>query len=404
MKPTFFTLLFLFIFSSSYAQFTFEPGYFIDNQGTRTECLIKNMVWRNNPSQFEYKLDLTSDIKIASIATVQEFGINNSAKFVKTKVIIDSYHTKLDKESNATNVDYNEKTLFLNVLEEGDANLYDYRTKHYKRFFFKVGNNPIEQLVYKSFINSQDLKGTELEYVRKYKLQLYKNMASEEITIKEIDKVKFSEKSLRNIFSHYNLNKTGNSKNYFNTKKGNLTNLRARVGLGLANFSGEYSSGSQFEGIKNAISTRIGLEIEYISTHFDGLFSFTAEPTLLRSSNRSDMLLNRGPGKLTYNAFKLPLGIRYNYKLANGSRLYLTFINDLEISFGSKIEYESTPHPIEISDDRKDIFFSDFAVSIGHIKNELSFELRYHFNKFIGTVSGYSIKFNAIDLIFGYQF
>ena len=46
---------FLFYLTFSYSQITFEKGYFISNDGIKTECFIKNLDWRNNPTEFEYK-------------------------------------------------------------------------------------------------------------------------------------------------------------------------------------------------------------------------------------------------------------------------------------------------------------------------------------------------------------
>ena len=37
------------------AQTKFEKGYFVDNSGQRTEVLIKNLDWKNNPTEFEFK-------------------------------------------------------------------------------------------------------------------------------------------------------------------------------------------------------------------------------------------------------------------------------------------------------------------------------------------------------------
>lgn len=40
----------------SYAQIIFENGYFINELNQKVECFIKNIEWRNNPTEFEYKL------------------------------------------------------------------------------------------------------------------------------------------------------------------------------------------------------------------------------------------------------------------------------------------------------------------------------------------------------------
>lgn len=49
-------LFFMILSSQCFSQISFESGYFIDNSNQRINCWIKNVDWRNNPSQFNYKL------------------------------------------------------------------------------------------------------------------------------------------------------------------------------------------------------------------------------------------------------------------------------------------------------------------------------------------------------------
>jgi len=49
------TLIFTCIILKSQAQIKFESGYFIDKDGKRTDCLIQNRGWKNNPTEFHYK-------------------------------------------------------------------------------------------------------------------------------------------------------------------------------------------------------------------------------------------------------------------------------------------------------------------------------------------------------------
>lgn len=45
------------------AQSIFERGYFIDTTNHKIDCLIKNVGWKNNPSDFEYKLDENGTVR-----------------------------------------------------------------------------------------------------------------------------------------------------------------------------------------------------------------------------------------------------------------------------------------------------------------------------------------------------
>ena len=51
----------LLAFTASFSQITYQPGYFINNSGSKTECLIKNVAWKDNPVEFDYKLSEGAD-------------------------------------------------------------------------------------------------------------------------------------------------------------------------------------------------------------------------------------------------------------------------------------------------------------------------------------------------------
>ncbi|NQX83980.1 MAG: class I tRNA ligase family protein [Mycoplasmataceae bacterium] len=55
------------------AKIKFEQGYFINNQGVKIECLIKNTDWRNNPSNFLHKLSEKGDINFHPVRFETEF-------------------------------------------------------------------------------------------------------------------------------------------------------------------------------------------------------------------------------------------------------------------------------------------------------------------------------------------
>ena len=67
---------------NSYSQISFEKGYYIDNDNKKINCLIKNIDWMNNPTEFEYKLPENDNSKRITIRSVKEFGVYNSSKYI----------------------------------------------------------------------------------------------------------------------------------------------------------------------------------------------------------------------------------------------------------------------------------------------------------------------------------
>ena len=131
----------------SFAQIRFEEGYYIDNNGNRTECLIKNIDWRDNPTEFKFKLNDNAEVESKNIEEIKEFGIYEESRFIKAKVEIDhSSKERIDQMSKNKDPEFSSETLFLRVLVSGKANLYEYGQSDSKKYFFSVDEKEIKQL------------------------------------------------------------------------------------------------------------------------------------------------------------------------------------------------------------------------------------------------------------------
>lgn len=178
------------------SQTQFEEGYFIDNSGQRVECLIKNIDWFNNPSEFSYKISRDGNVKVADISSVKEFGIGSEIKFIRNKVKIDR-STSL---SEGRNPNLKEEQLFLKVLLEGKYSLYTYKHSAITRFFFgETGSESIDPLVYRKYRSGANQIG-ENKY---YQQQLFNKLKCTTIDLKKIEKVNYDRISLTNFFIKY---------------------------------------------------------------------------------------------------------------------------------------------------------------------------------------------------------
>jgi hypothetical protein len=196
----FLLIAFLFSYSFTNAQISFEKGYFISNNGTRIECFIKNLDWSNNPTDFRYKININDEYKTETIATVQEFGIENGSTYEKAKVKIDHSSNSLERITTSKNPIWQEDTVFLKVLTTGDATLYYYVNENFTRFFYKTKNQPIEQLVYKEYLALNENSGTQTTLENNYyKQQLSNNVKSENITDGEIKRLTYKKDSIDKI-------------------------------------------------------------------------------------------------------------------------------------------------------------------------------------------------------------
>ena len=97
------------------AQIEFEKGYYIDDSG-KHETLIKNIDWKNNPSEIEIKASENATSTFKSISEISEFGITNQAKYIKREVKIDYSSTNLSEISKQRNPEFETKTVLLLAL------------------------------------------------------------------------------------------------------------------------------------------------------------------------------------------------------------------------------------------------------------------------------------------------
>ncbi|MEM9548510.1 MAG: hypothetical protein AAGA77_21170, partial [Bacteroidota bacterium] len=83
MKHILTFLIISFLSSTAYAQSKFLAGHFINNDGTKTECLINDKDWRYNPTEIEYKITPDSEIQRIGIDQMSGFEIRGLAKYKK---------------------------------------------------------------------------------------------------------------------------------------------------------------------------------------------------------------------------------------------------------------------------------------------------------------------------------
>lgn len=96
-----------------YSQISYEKGYYIDNSGQKTECLIKNNDWLRDPTDFKYKLSESDDIKTNDLESVKEFGIYGITKYIRATVEMDISTENINDMDNDLNPKFQKNTAIL---------------------------------------------------------------------------------------------------------------------------------------------------------------------------------------------------------------------------------------------------------------------------------------------------
>jgi len=392
MKNIFLLGLILFSFKS-YSQISFEKGYFFNNDNKKIDCLIKNVGWLNNPTEFEYRITSSSDIKTAKVDAIKEFGVANLV-YKKFTLELSRFSDQLNKLTYQRNPEYTTESIFLKQLVKGDTNLYVYYDGNFTAYFFNRANETAEQLIFKKFLSSDFI----VQNNNFYKQQLLNNLKCESITYKAINKLKYSKNDLTNIFKAYNECKGFVYTEENKTEDNGSAKFKINAKAGISSNSFQLKSGDRVEfDFSTIIGFQFGAEAELIMPFNNNKWSILIAPTYNHfQSETTNSYYDDDRVTINYNTFELPLGIRHYLFLNERSKLFLglsyVLIFDLNSEITSRI--------------RRDLNFhkeTNIAFSLGYNFNNRYFvEARYDFER--GDLFPYSrfkSKFKTVSLLFG---
>lgn len=408
------TMLILFIGLNTIAQIKFEKGYFISNDGVKTEGFIKNSDWLDNPTYFIFKKDKNSSASTKSIVNIKEFGIYNESQYVRATVNIDKSSNNSNRLSKKRIAEYIEETLFLKVIVKGPANLYFYQTSKFDglRLFYNLENDSIiKQLEYKKYEIKVDGKkriGTNNNYQK----QLRDYISCGNL---KTNRVRYSRKSLIKYFLNYNkcvdINYTQNEhlsldKYLENTKlilnfkiklSANQTTLKANRLIGpqrVINFGAKTNPG-------------FGFETELVLPYNKNKWSLFIDPSYSKYSSSKEYVYNSVPGvgdqktiaNFNYDYIEIPIGLRHYFFLNKNSKIFVNLAYVMDFSSNTKLDNEYF-NLVDLEN-----FQADNTISYGlgySFKNKLSVEIRYSNKELFKNYRYWTSDYKNISFIFGY--
>jgi len=400
-------ILTLLLTINCYSQVAFENGYFIDPTNKKTDCLIENLDWKNTPLNFRYKLPGSDDIITADLKAIKEFAIHGQSKYIRTLVKIDRSSKFIEEMSTEKNPVYKEETLLLKVLIEGKASLYLYDEGSLTRFFYKINDTEIKQLVYKSYLVNENSSVAKNNYFRE---QLFIDLKCDNIFQREYENLNYDRRSLVKLFIKYNKCSDTNFTEFENKEKKDLFNLtvRPRLNSSLLSMS---SSNVDFYNVKfdSKSNIGVGLEAEFIFPFNRNKWALIVEPTYQYYKNEktketNSLLGGQVTAKVDYKSIELPIGLRHYIFLKNDSKIFINASYLVDFALNSKIElFRKDGSSINSLDIKSR---STLALGVGgKLHDKYSIELRYIIDRSI--VKDYIFvdsSFSTASLILGYSF
>lgn len=392
------------------AQISFEKGYFILNNGTKVDCFIKNSDWKNNPTDFKYKKQISdTEYQTETISNVQEFSMDNFTTFKKFKVKIDRSSDDLEKISQTGKPVWEDKTLFLRTLVQGEATLYSFTEDNLIRYFYETKNIPLEQLVHLKYIQLTDGKSSEnLEENNYFRQQLHNNVRSANTEDRDIEKLKYKKSDLIKYFIHYNNIETNTTttKELSKTTKGFIAfKITPEISL-ISLTMNDGDAPSQDVKMDGTTNFKIGLELEYVLPFNKNKWSLFLNPAYQKYSNTKTY---SKPGafanspqtvraaEIKYTSIQFPVGLRHYLFMNANSKIFINAAYSFDISGKASISFDNN-----VTNESKS--GSNFAFGIGYnFKNKYSAEVRMNTKKqLLGDYQSFSANYGAIDFVLGY--
>ncbi len=344
-------------------------------------------------------------MKVLDISQVKEFAIEQAARYVRRDVAIDRSSSRIVHLNSNKNPEFKDETLFLMVLVEGKANLYQYVDGNLIRYFFSTEDVQVEQLIYKKYLSSQ---GDALEN-NTYLQQLWVDVRCDELKEAQLQRTDYTQRDLVQHFTDFNLCNNGPSDNYVEQLRRKWFHMSLRPRINVNALSINYIPSDQLDmEFPSKIGFSAGLEFEFTLPFNKNKWAITVEPTYqyYKASISKDVNTVVG-GKLladmNYQSVELPLGLRYYMFLSEQSRIYINAAIIYDFEFDSDISLDRADGS-RLNTLNLDASYN-LAFGAGYAMKRISVELRAQSNRpLLALYNNYKSKYSTFTMILGYKF
>lgn len=394
MRRFSFFAVFVFLVSSGWAQIKFEPGYFIANDGQRTECEIRNVDWESNPTSFQYRIS-GGEAREGTLEGVREFGLTNGSLYVRFTVDMDRSSDIINNLSKERNPEFKSETLYLRRLVVGKAVLYEYFESGLRRYFYSMGDETPKQLVYKRYMQSDPEGRFETGYAASndlYKQQIFNDLKCASINDRMVTNLKYERAALMKMFLKYN-ECTGTAVAPVEAIKPESA-LHLTLRPGLFNNGMYIDNGTSRTELNKALAFRFGVELEMVLPFNKGLWSTTFEPVFQTYSSES----STGTITVDYKSIDLSVSLRRYLFIKDNGSLYLNFGAAYGLPLGGKGAVKIGGSSLDISSG------INLMAGLGYRTGKFSAEFNYAFSRgLLGNYAFYGSGYGGPGLILGYQ-
>jgi len=304
-------------------QIRYEKGYFIDNSGSKTECLIRNPGWEHNPVKFEYMLDESGQKDSRSIENTREFGIYEDAVYVRENVAMERSTSQLRNLPVSPKYKLENERHFLRILVSGKSSLYSYGESGLVKFFFTNKDGKIEQLIYIPYLNS----GTsQIRHLNQFHSQILTLENCPGVNLTTISTLKYKEDELKEFFAKMSDCK-GEKQTVSKVRKGKFQ-LKPMIGIGFfkletPQLNSAYDKSAEF----SKVGFTYGVEAEFILPSNRNKLAILLDVNYNTFKDGKDLPDGASITDLRqdfkFASLHVPFGVRYYMYLSDKTKLFV---------------------------------------------------------------------------------
>jgi hypothetical protein len=291
---------------------------------------------------------------------------------------------------------FQEETVFLKVIVDGETPLYLFTDGFVPKYFFRTKTSEIDQLIYKRYL-SGDAVLTNYDF----RYQLFNNFQSTGISMDDVKSINYLQKDIERFFIEINTS-AGCDYSLYGSQKKELFNLSVRPGINSSNLE-IFSlinniNKTEFENQQNL---RMGIEAEFLLPFHKNKWAFIIEPTYqYYLAERS--LMDIYTYKVKYRSIELTVGLRHYFFLSKDFKFYINGLYLYDFAGNSEIHL--------VRHDDTDVkkygirALAKFAPGTGFkIKDKHSLEVRYINRPITSNDSAERTKYKTISVVYGYN-
>lgn len=386
----FITLLTALLFAvQTYAQDV--KGYYITESGKTINGFFEDGDF-NNSQVLKFKETPSAAAQNLPIDVV-EYGLDDlNLKYEKLSVKVDIS----TKDSHNKEPVWETKTLFLNIIVSGNANLYSYTKDYETKFFYKTKDKQgAEQLINKKYFTDTE----KIAMNRAYRQQLYNTVnCNNQKKVSDFVDVAYNKTALENLFIEYNECMGGESK-VFKTKIESGFKFTAFAGVSSTTFG--VTDNDRLPDDGSNINYLVGAEIAYrFPSQTSEVFLMAEYETIDGNiQGRKDNPYNHIISKYEFNgsAINTAIGYRYNFILSNMNKIFLEGAFNLSFPSG-EVTQNVLVYPAAGSDPYPETTY-DYKWKTGFC---LGFGVGYVFDGKYGIALRYTTKRDFLEDVYSF--